>query len=747
MLTIPAFDEISGIVIFRDDVDKSKFYYLPKDLSIAKDKSGRSEFNFFRYQFPIDRQDSEPGGGYLLFTTDLKSSQQTLQEEVLPRLRQLLLQENPLESNLSEPTLASVAFTGGTVELIIMKDSNFVRSISLGKPALFSDNRASVAVELKADAATLFYEALKQGGSIGAIQYNLRFPVRLPAVTIIGEIDSSEVKEAVLSYTEQTITDGSVWGDDSREERQRTSIAETMESQGLIKLEILKGSVDLKDEDMESLRAFAFRSMDEFIQKHFLKGGTVETEEDRRSQWMEFLSADVKQNFNLNLSYRDAIYRDYQPSAQINPSFLGVDVEEVILDIDLQNAPWYYNTLKVNVDTNLDFEKYGDIVHSVVGHLSYDEVKPDGKRITARESVVFTANNRDRQKEAFVTRLAEVGKDSYSVEVEVNYKAGPIAKQTVASYTTSLRDIVLEVPNPGVIEVAFAAQPDAFGDELKGIEVEVEYSDLRNQVPLVIESVQLNAQAPSANYRRNIFAAWDKPYRYRWTYLLDNGQGESQRSTTKWVSSQAKTVTIPTMFDQNLAVNVIASVDWSEVAQMVVDLSYEDSENDYRRTTSLSFQSDTDQLIPWQVPLRDETLRDYRYRQTLLLNNSAFRQGDWQEMSGETIVVGNAPGGVVKMEVDPSDADIGGLVRRAIVSLTYVDEANDVVDTARFLFRDNSPQVWSISRQDATVKGYEYSVDYFMADGSRKQLANQSGLIQSDQDFLFLPSSDLASAV
>ncbi|MGK7912259.1 MAG: hypothetical protein AB4050_12395 [Synechococcus sp.] len=747
MLSIPVFDEIDGITIFRDDADKSKFYYLIKDIRIAQDENGKPQFTFLRYQFPLERGGQEPGGGYLVFTTNFEVPQQTISEKIMPRLRQLLRQENPLSTQVSEPKLATVDFTDGTVELIIMQDNKFIKAIQLGRPSLFSDNRASIAIELKADAATLFYETLKQGGSIGAIQYKLRFPVRLPAITIIGEVNSQEVKEAVMEYTEQTITDESVWGDDSREERQRTSISEIMESQGLVKLEILKENVDLKQEDMESLRAFAFRSMDEFIQKHFLKGGTVETEEDRRSQWMEFLSTDISQNFNLNVSYRDVIYREYNPNAQINPSFLGMPIDDVILDIDLQNAPWYYNTLEVSVDTTLDFSKYKDIVHSVVGHLSYDEVKPDGTRISAYESVIFTADNYKRQDKAFMTRLAAVGKDTYQVEIEVNYKAGPVSKRKIAQYSTQLRDLTLEVPNPGIIEVTFSAQPQVFGNELKGIEVEIEYSDPRNQVPLTIESVLLNAQDSSVNYRRNIFALWDKPYRYRWTYILDDGPGAAQRSTTSWVSSQAKTVTIPTAFDRNLSVNVIASVDWNEVQQMVVDLDYEDIDNDYRRITSFNFQKDTAQLLAWQVPLRDENHRSYRYRQTLLFKNSAFRQDDWQEASGETIVVGNAPDGVVKIEVDPSDVDIGGIVRRAIVSLTYVDEDNDVVDTARFLFRDSSSQTWSIARQDARVSDYIYAVDYFMADGTRKQLIDQSGIIQSDRDFLFLPPSNTAEPV
>jgi hypothetical protein len=745
MLSIPAWEEIDGITIFRDDADPARFYYLPNTLRIAQDDHGKPQFTFLRYQFPLQRSnESEPGGGYLVFTTTLTASRQTLDQKIRPRLRQALRQENPLTTHIPEPTIVPVDFTEGTVELIIMRDGNFIRAIHLGKPSLFADNSASMAVELKADAATLFYEALRQGGSIGAIQYTLRFPVRLPAVTIIGEINSQEVKTAVMQYTEQTIVDGSVWGDDTREERRRTSIAETMESQGLIRLEILKGNVNLGDDDMESLRAFAFRAMDEFIQKNFLKGGTVETEADRKSEWMEFLRADVKTNFSLNVSYRDVIYRDYNPNAQINPSFLGAPVSSLILDIDLQNAPWYYNTLKVNVDTNLDFVRYGDIIHSVVGHFSYDEVRPDGTRITARQSVVFTAADHKRKLDAFVTRLAAVGKDEYAVEIEVNYKAGPVVQRQVAAFRTRKRDLTLEVPNPGVIEVTFSADPGAFSQELTAIEIEIAYGDPRHKVPLVTEMLQLNANTTSADYRRNIFAAWDKPFDYRWSYILDDGHGHLQRSTTPWVSSQANHITIPTPFDQNLAVNVIASVDWSRVTQMVVDLDYHDTANDYRRMTTLSFQSDTRPMLSWRVPLRNPDLREYRYRQSLLLSNNAFQQEPWRTASGQTLVAGNAPGGVARLEVDPADCDPGGAVRRVLVNLVYSDPANGVLHTERLLFRDSAPQTWQIARHDPAVREYRYSVDYFMQDGSRRRLEEQPATLQAEHDFLFLPSADSA---
>jgi hypothetical protein len=68
-----------------------------------------------------------------------------------------------------------------------------IKDVEMERPSLFADNTVSVAVEWNSDAATLFFEALWQGGGIAALEYNLRVPVRLPAVTIISHVDAREV--------------------------------------------------------------------------------------------------------------------------------------------------------------------------------------------------------------------------------------------------------------------------------------------------------------------------------------------------------------------------------------------------------------------------------------------------------------------------------------------------------------------------------------------------------------------------
>lgn len=749
MLSIPTFAEIDGIQVFRDDADPTRFYYLPRTPSLLTYPNGKPMFTFLRYQFPINRAGSEPGGGYLVFTAAMREDPQVLETKVIPRLQQRLRSELPNTVQLPEVVLSPIDFTDGEVRLIIMENDGFVKDINLGRPSLFGDNTASVAVELTADGATLFFEALRQGGSIAAIEYNLRFPVRLPAVTIIGKVDSKEVKEVVMEYTEQKVKHESTWeADRTTTVRHRTSISEVMESQGLVHLEILKGNVDLGEEDMESLRAFAFRSMDAFVEEHFLQGGSLETEEDRRSEWMEYLGQDIEKSFDLNVTYRDVINREYNPSAQISPAFLGAPLDEIVTEIDLQNAPWFFNTLEVTVDTNLDFSKYGDIVHSVVGHLSYNERKPDGTRVTTRESLVFTAQ--DTASKTFKTRLAEVGRDRYSVEVEVNYKSGPVLKRRLDQFTTMTRHLVLEVPNPGVMEVTFSTDPSSFGDALSAIEVEVEYADPRNSVPRAVETLLLKKDTPEVTYTRVIYATWDKPYRYRFTYLLNDGAGNQQRSRTAWMeaSSATRYIKAPTPFDQQFNLMIIPSVDWRDVRELVVDLEYRDDNGDYVMTQSYSFSEASSGLKNWKFPLRNPDHRAYRYKQTLLLRNNAVRLEEWQERTSDTqtLVVGNAPHGVATVEVDPIDLDVGGDVRRAIVRLSYEDPQLDRPDTETLVFRDSQMQTWTIVL-GPTSRRYTYSVDYFMADGSRQRLVNQESEILSDSEFLFLPAPEVVEPI
>jgi hypothetical protein len=753
MQSIPIYDTIEGLTILKDDDDISSFYYLPRTLQIARGgPDNRPMFTFLKYQLPVEREgEDDKGGGYLVFTTQLVEDSKFLDTKVKPILQSRMRAAYPNEPNLPPPNLKAIDFTGGEVRLLIMKDNRFVSEVQSGKPSLFGNNTASFAVELKDLGAQLFYDALKKGAGIAVVEYDLVFDTRLPAVHVHAHADSDEVKHVTMGYTTERVTNEDTWGnEESHDVAHRTSISETMDSMGLIQLTIDKGSSGIKDEDVEALRAFAFSKLDDWVKENFLKGGSIATAEDKKSQWMKFIDEDIHKVFDLDLVQRDVIQRQYNPSARFDPGFLGDDIDKLVLEIDLGTAEWYFNTLNVNVDTNLDFDMYGDIVHSVVGHFSYTGEK-DGQRIDKRESFAFTKDDRDPKK--FTTRLAKVGQDKYHVQVEVNYKSGPVTSAILYEEDTTLRDYTLRVPNPGVMALHVAATDvQAFDTQkLTSIEVEIGYADPARKVPDVVEKVILTKEHYEIDYKRVIYAPWDKPYRYRTTYVINDDAGP-QRITTEWVDgghdpgATKAYLSIGTPFDNLFHLSVLPSVDWDEVQTLIVDLEYLDSGHDYqqRRTLSLSQTSLTSLQQPlWKFPLRDPDVRGYRYSVKTLGKDGTVKSKDWTDVPSDagTLVVGDAVGGVVKLQVDPGDTGVGTDLRRVVVRLRYEDKAHSVLDEQALVFRDATPQTWSIARADATVSEYTYDVDYVRNDGSVTSLTGQKGRISGASEFLFLPKA------
>jgi hypothetical protein len=746
VISIPVFDQIEGISIYRDDEDRTRFYYLPREPKVVFSSDHKPEFTFYRYQFPIERGTSEKGGGYLLFTTSIAEDQALLDSKVRPKLQARLTAEDPTNPNPPQVTLGPVQFTGGQIRLIFLSSNQFVKAVNLGSPSLAGDNTASVAVELTEDGAELFYQGLMHGQGVAAIEYDLTYPVRLPAIEIRGHIDSKEVKTASMGMASEEVTDESVWGDSTHTEYHRTSISEVMQNQGMVKLEILKGSVDLKQEDEDALRNFAFGVMDDFVKKHFMSGGSIETAEDRKNVWMQYIHSDITNNFDLDVTMRDVVTYKYNPNAQIGTKFLSVPPASVVIDIDLQDAPWYHN-LEVKVNTSLDWARFGDVVHSVIGTFRYDQVRDDGTRATATDSLIFTAA--DNTTKLFQAHVAKVGLDSYLVGVEINYKSGPTLQTTFPTVTTNKRAYTIDIPNPGLIDIDFAVDPGIFGDKLSSVEVEIGYGDPSRHIGDVVEMVVLNAAQSTHNYRRWLYAPFDKPLRYRTTYLIKDAAGNEQRSSEDWVPQDAapklyKTIHSP--FEDTFGLRVISSTDWSTATTVIVDLDYEDAVNDLHQQTTLSFTKDAKTPFQdWRFPLRDADERTFRYRQTVLNANGGRETSDWTTITSNpgTIVVGNALGGVVPLQVDPADTGIGSTVKRVVARLKYEDPGHNVVRSATLIFRDLTSQTWPVARADANVNAYSYDVDYYMQDGSRRSLGLQHAELAAGglSDYLGLPAA------
>jgi hypothetical protein len=131
----------------------------------------------------------------------------------------------------------------------------------------------------------------------------------------------------------------------------------------------------------------------------------------------------------------------------------------------------------------------------------------------------------------------------------------------------------------------------------------------------------------------------------------------------------------------------------------------------------------------------------------LLMVNSAAQAGPWKDIpsDADTLLVGNAKGRVITVNVDPSDTGVGTTVRRVVIKLRCYDEVGKVHDAATLVFKDPTPRIWSVAQADATVTDYSYDVEYLLPDGTVQTLAGK-GVFSGINTFL-VPTPTLPSPV
>ena len=742
MLTLPAVMEINGLSVFKDDEDIAQFYYLPTKIELVKNSDGTPQFDFVVYDIGDDPEDNT-SGGYLLFTVSLSQDKQVIENDVKPELQRLVRAAAPDMMSVPVAKIAPISFIDGTAELFIASGGgDLVNRIQLGKPSLFGDNTVSVIAEMPIDGAALFASVLEQGGSIATIEYNLVFEARLPSVVVTAHIEASRVREVISTWTEQEIKKKNTWGKTTTTtQRQRTSFSETLHEESLVELEIKAGSseVDLSDDLVADLQKFAMESMDKFIQKEWLAGGIL-SEEQLASEWMESVDEDLQRNFDMSLTTRDVITRAYNPSAGVTPAFLGDDPKKFVTKVSIGDD--FFKRLEVDVQTSLDFTKYGDFVHSVIVHMHYEGVDDSGTQISKAESFTFTAENHAPQK--FVTKIGGSNDESYTYRTEVTYKGGPVEKREVDRGASKDRAYIASIKNPGEVDVTFNISPEVFGDKISSVEVIFEYADPRRKVKRFTEEILLNATTPSGNVKRPIFAEMEKEFSYSYVYIMDGG---TQRVSAGPFSGapDTKHVSIPTPFENTFALTVQPLADWNEMTAVIVGLSYEDDENDFRKSDIFSWDKDhASDTIKWAFSILDPNNKICQVSETWIRKTGGsvtlpVREVDVSSLP--VLVVGDALGGLANLEVDAADIDFENDVRRVMINLVYQDTDNDVLDTVAFVFRDSAEIFhWSVAMTDGTKRDYSFDLKYFMKDGSIKEEKDVAGKFAGMTDFLFISS-------
>jgi hypothetical protein len=247
--------------------------------------------------------------------------------------------------------------------------------------------------------------------------------------------------------------------------------------------------------------------------------------------------------------------------------------------------------------------------------------------------------------------------------------------------------------------------------------------------------LKLDQATPSQVYQRLTMTLIDRPYEYKVTYFLKDGQNIQ----TDWKQDTAPNLMINDVFADRLAVKLIASGGFDRVQKMIADLSYEDGTHNYSAEKTMELSADQD-FATWIVPLWNQAPKAFKHRTTLLYKDGHSEQGEWKNASdSQTILIGEVFADYLSVDfiTDLIDFTTTRLVK---VNLHYVDAANqiDAREDVVFTATKKTAPTWKLPLKNKALKQYSYKVTYYKTDGTNISSAE---LTSSDGDLVLDPNA------
>jgi hypothetical protein len=199
MLALKPLFTINRVTVFGDNADPDQFYYLPEQVHLATDSSGKPQFTLIKYMRDITdnptwTEGQALGGGFLIFSVNLSLDADTRS--------QIIRQANKFSQG--SPNLATAPFTDGTVRVLALDATDapvqgrirFVENvIGTTKPSLFGDLQATFSLELSQEGATMMEQAFEKGGQPIGLVYDMTFLGLRPAFDVTVKADYKRVYE------------------------------------------------------------------------------------------------------------------------------------------------------------------------------------------------------------------------------------------------------------------------------------------------------------------------------------------------------------------------------------------------------------------------------------------------------------------------------------------------------------------------------------------------------------------------
>lgn len=740
-----------ALAVFPDFSDPNQFFYLPNFPHIAKMEDGTPAIRLLVFREDLDTIDDDDPEAVAFLSLDVDLAwPPDLIEEAASQLR--------LEDRLDgKPRLTPIFFSSGSVKLMLLdaatpeedassgeeRPTQFVTKImGAGSPSLYGDNRAIFQASLSKKGAAALSGALDGVTPIGVV-YSLTFAGLQPAFNVKARVEWQRI---VDHWSERKSADFLFYESDIQK-----TIDKFVEDK-VIEIEVTVEGIgaDAMDADREavmtSVRQLIF---DKFFEATFKRETAAgdSTADDivntlthihqnaltlgigytyRRKE----VKVEELRTLSLDWTARRASERTIYPQAHMHNLVTGAGMtrERLITIVDGADALWKVQPMQVVAAAAWEV----DGIAGITVDIEYDDADSG---VTRALSVFLDKANASAVRRDWMDRT---GGNKLRYKYEVVFMDGevPGPRPTVDSGPDWLEHegTVLTV-NPRrlyeVFELEVGATPDFPFNRWPAVQAVLRYR---------------TDDGGFEHYEDGVLT--DKAKSFKTTFRVDKGVpgrrevrlsligASGERVETAWMPMPQDQWVVDDPHGDELVVRAVVVGDRANIANLLVDLEYEDAANDIHESHGLSFSPENiNQPQSWTLHRADPTQRRYRYRMTLVTKAGDFLQTGWMSTESPSLPVGEAA--VRQLAVELLTGELGPNVEAVEVTLSYRDDPTDTHAVKTFRLAANARAEWKIPLKDASQRSYEMTTTWLRSDGFNPKV----GPATSSETFVVIPGS------
>lgn len=751
-ITFPSVLSHRAAEVYPDNADVNLYYLIPNVPTLRRD----GDRPVFRGLFWTDAADGATGsvaglaGAQLNFDVNLDVSDED-REDIRRQIQSSGVQAQRRDEMLRDETerlqrmadatgrargeprvpavgpirFGSVQYLDGRVVLLEKQGDDVIEyATSGGPPSLMGTNNAAFSMRLGAVGAALWNRTLMEDASALGIRYELEFEVALPTLEI--HIWAGSHGKLTLDRHDLELTVEQVDGPSETVDKtvvKYNTIAQTLVTNGLVHIDVKKGTSKISDDIAAQLRESAMSMIIDRVKQVVASRLEGMSLEQRRTGMEKLITDEVTAFAELRLTQSDVIKWKVNPQATITDFLGGITGDQrkgLVTLVDLSDP--VVATLDVPVSVDAPWAgvdgRPGEVTKVQV-EVTYPAARFEDDRT---QTVVF-----DRQTQPTTLHWRRHRGDPGAIEHVARVYLKGRAEPVLLDRKRHNGDVVVQVPNLGRMQALVKPYLEDFA--LKGtgavatVQLDYEYST-PGRPDHVADSIVLRATDGEQGQviDHPVPGEVDKPLLVVPTYHLAEGGSVTGRPLKVWPrNGEQGRLDVPTAYPDRISVSVQA-LQVDGLTSVRVTFEHNEAQG-FRSRAAVTLDEDV-----WDgtasLAQADASDARFRYRYTVR-GDQQLATSPWIDAEGD----GEVPIlPVLAVTVRPSGLGLGTRFSDALLRLVCRDDDRDwEVTQEMFLTDPTATPVWLVPRASDKVDHYRYRMTLTTVDGQVIEVPEREG--------------------